>query len=103
MRNRQELWLLHQVGKSYCSRPSAILGIADDWLAYQVDVATLLLGSQVDAMTQDGKQSVESALAELDRRDGAAAPRPERAVRSAFRPLAAPGIRKMKIPENGIW
>lgn len=33
---------LHLVAKSYGRRPSEMVGIADEWAAYQLDVAVLL-------------------------------------------------------------
>jgi hypothetical protein len=41
------------------------LRIEDGWLAYQVDVAALLLGVQVEGATADGKKTAAQALAEL--------------------------------------
>lgn len=102
----------------YGSRPSEILGVRDSWLAYQVDVASLLLGRRVEALTQDGKMSAEAALASLTP-DPALTPNPSPDLRvrrgeigrgeqvrgpaSGFRSLAGPGIVKMKIPDSGIW
>ena len=42
---------LHLVAKSYSRRPSEIIGIVDEWAAYQFDVAVLVegtLGEQTD-------------------------------------------------------
>ena len=42
---------LHLVAKTYQRRPSEIIGIVDEWAAYQFDVAVLVegtLGEQTD-------------------------------------------------------
>lgn len=44
--------LLHLMAKTYSRRPSEIVGVADEWAAYQLDVA-VLLGS-VDDETGGG-------------------------------------------------
>jgi hypothetical protein len=36
---------LHLVAKTYQRRPSEIIGIADEWAAYQFDVAVLVEGT----------------------------------------------------------
>jgi hypothetical protein len=95
------LWLLHQVGTAYSSRPSTILGIKDNWLAYQVDLVTLMLGRRVEELLTEEKLSVTSALERLAAQEdpGPAAP----PAKGTFRSLSRPGIQKMQIPENGIW
>jgi hypothetical protein len=106
------MWLLHQVAQTYSTRPSKVVGIRDDWLAYQFDVAVLLVGQRVERMTADGKVSVAAALASLAAVDGS--------FDSGLRPSAqdARGTsfagqkwrdphgmvsRVMEIPESGIW
>ena len=42
MDNRTEILTLHWVAKTYGQRPSTIVGIADEWAAYQFDVAVLV-------------------------------------------------------------
>lgn len=49
------MWRLFQTAKSCFARPSALLCIADPWLAYQFDAAVSALGN-----------SIESALYETD-------------------------------------
>ena len=65
----------------YGQRPSEILGVDDPWLAYQVDLAAM--------------------LASL--RDGGAPGRPPGNIFGKIAQLAKRGIRKMKIPESGVW
>jgi len=65
----------------YGQRPSEILGVDDPWLAYQVDLAAMLTS------LRDGQPSI----------------RPLGSVFGKIAQLAKRGIRKMKIPENGVW
>jgi hypothetical protein len=98
------LWLLHQVAETYSQRPSEIVGVRDAWVAYQFDVAVLMVGRRVEKITQDGKVSVEAALASLEA-DGAG---PAARSGTSFvgqkwadpRPMVS---KKMAIPESGIW
>jgi hypothetical protein len=55
------------VGQTYACRPSTILGLEDDWLAYQVDVAALSLGSQIEQIISDGETTVTQALDRLEK------------------------------------
>lgn len=41
--------MLDRIGQRYGVRPSSILGITDDWAAFQLDAATLRLGLEIDA------------------------------------------------------
>jgi hypothetical protein len=105
---------LHQVAQTYSSRPSAILGISDSWLAYQVDVATLLLGRQVEKLVADGKTTVGEALKRLEQESG------DRGQGSGDSPSTGSGhggqwtnqkwrdprpmvSKVMAVPESGIW
>lgn len=108
LRNKRELWLLHQVAETYSSRPSEIIGVRDAWIAYQIDVAVLMVGRRVEKMTQDGKVSLEAALASLSLDSAQDAGRPASARGTSFagqkwadpRPMVS---RTMQIPESGIW
>lgn len=95
MRNRRELWLLHQTAATYSCRPSALVGLDEDtWLAYQVDVAALLLGQRVASLTEDGRLSVSAALDRLE------AERPAAGGYRDPRPMVS---RVMAVPESGVW
>jgi hypothetical protein len=43
------MWNLHTLATTYHTRPSAVLGIADDWAAYQFDMAVLSFAQHVEA------------------------------------------------------
>ena len=105
------------MGQTYSSRPSAILGISDSWLAYQVDVAALLLGRRVEAATADGKMTVGEALAAPDtetRGHGDAAIRGHgdtgtrrygdgQGAKQKWRDPRPYVSKVMAVPESGIW
>ena len=102
MQNPAELWLLHSLAETYGQRPALLLGVSDEWAGYQLDVATLTIGRYVDAETADGKQQPRDVL----RRLSAAAPAatPTTADNRHYRRLGGmPGLRKMHVPESGIW
>lgn len=68
MESRTELWRLHNLAQTYGQRPSAVLGIADTWAAFQLDMATMMLGrwveSRLSERNRDGsaKWSIEYLL-----------------------------------------
>lgn len=87
------------LSETYGQRPSAYLGLAaDSWEAYQLDVATLQLGrwaeSKLSEHRKDGRplHTLEELLDE----------EPAKAYAS-LRQSAPSGIRKMRVPESGIW
>jgi hypothetical protein len=49
------------VAEAYGSRPSGVLGIEDDWAAYQLDSAALLLARRVERARID-KRDVAALL-----------------------------------------
>jgi hypothetical protein len=94
--NKQSLWQLDEVARRYGERPSTFLGLApDSWDAYQLDVAVWALGVWV-----------EGKLAERDKQG-----RPVYRLRdllsdaptSGYRSMAMPDVKRMAIPESGVW
>jgi hypothetical protein len=80
---------LKLVSSAYGKRPSEILGVDDPWAAYQLDVVALMATPETVKMAQDVAKRRKAG---------------EKAGRDArFKPLLHPGIRKVKIPESGIW
>ena len=55
MRRRENLWALHSVSTAYGCRPSSILQIEDQWSAYQLDLACLMAGREVERLTLPGE------------------------------------------------
>jgi hypothetical protein len=66
VRNLRQLLRLHNVAEAYGRRPSEVLGVPDEWAAYQLDSAALLLARHVEQARADG----EDVAALLDGRPG---------------------------------
>lgn len=47
-RNKPALWELYRVGEKYHTRPSALVGITDIWLAFDFDHAVTMLGVHIE-------------------------------------------------------
>lgn len=98
MRRPRNLLELHNVAQAYGQRPSTVLGIeGDGWLAYQVDVACLVVARTVEERTAPDEQgrprmSVEEALGE---------PQHRTTGRFADPTPFVSGV--MEIPESGVW
>jgi hypothetical protein len=89
---RRELLTLHSLGAAYGRRPSELVGIADEWAAYQFDAACLTLGRRIEAAVIKN----EDITAILDGQP--AQPDPSR-----FSNVGHLVSRKIKIPESGVW
>jgi len=90
---------------AYSCRASEILGVADPWLAYQVDLACMTVGHRVELMTapdNEGKprMRVEEALRILSPpelwEERESKPRKFRSVKAYVAQQGA-------VPESGIW
>jgi hypothetical protein len=86
--------ILHSVAAAYGCRPSAIVGITNDWVAYQFDIVVLL------AYTREQEQR------QADRDAG----RPSGAFKAnkdqQFKTPPDPSTHKMKavaVPKSGVW
>lgn len=91
------------LAESYGQRPSSLLSIEDGWLAYQVDLAVLVLGREVEQMTapdEKGRRrlSVAEALRRLDPNAEQAKP-----ARGRFRSPRLLTARGLAVPESGVW
>jgi len=73
------------VAKTYGSRPSAIAGIRDGWLAYQFDAAVAVYG-ELPASGGAGALSASHHKGPV-----------------AFRDAHPYVTRRMPIPEEGVW
>ena len=80
---------------AYGCRPSEIAGIEDAAAAFAFDEAVLAVGRRVEAAVREGG-SVEKALRSFGRRRG------EGRYRSV-RQMPGARVRKMRIPESGVW
>lgn len=86
------------MGRRYGQRPSSFLGLdADSWEAFQLDMATLTVGRWIDSkLSERDKQGKPiHRLQDLLREDAEQG--------AAFRSLKSTGLRKMAVPESGIW
>lgn len=50
---RRSLLTLHRLAEAYAQRPSAIVGLTDEWDAFQLDAAALALGRAVEKALHD--------------------------------------------------
>jgi hypothetical protein len=91
---------LDELAKRYGQRPSQVLGIADEWAAYQLDVATLTVGRWVDGkLSERNKQGRPiHRLTDLLRDKPA-----QGQSSSGYRSAAGFVVRKMQIPASGVW
>lgn len=87
------MWNLHNLSSAYGQRPSAIIGISDDWAAYQFDLAVLALGRHVEAGLAD-KRSINSLLE---------TPGDPAKQFGDIRSLARGPLRRVKIGPDGTW
>jgi uncharacterized protein YigE (DUF2233 family) len=71
----------------------------DSWEAYQIDLATLELGTHIEnkLAERDKQGKAKHSLAEL------LADKPEEAAKLSFASLGGMVTRKIAIPESGVW
>lgn len=86
MENRLSLWELHCLATAYGQRPSGILRISDEWAAYQLDVATLLVGREFEVAIRAGKE-----------------PRVKGRQAQVFQDARMMVTRRVRIPKSGVW
>lgn len=97
------------MSSTYNSRPSSILGIQDEWAAYQIDALTLVIGRMVESETASGKKTAGAVLKEMQGRiewkraqAELAGKKPEPGGGS-YRDPRQFVTRRIAIPENGVW
>ena len=103
-RKKGELWRLYCLSTSYGRRPSEILGVDDEWAAYQLDDAVTYLGRWVEAKLSErhrksGKPryTLEYLLREREEEKGS----PGRPVfQSAVKGRA---VKKVRVRPDGTW
>ena len=110
MRRRGNLWALHNVASAYGCRPSEILGVEDPWAAYELDLACLVAGREVERLTMpaEGELGVASSprSSQLSVEEVLGASVQELEARRVARQFADPRVRpmgKMVVPEGGVW
>jgi hypothetical protein len=92
-----ELWKLHLLASEYGQRPSGILGVQDQWAAYELDLACMTVARRAERAMADGK-SVEEALGDSRKGDSRIAP-----TATAYADPRGLVTKRMRIPESGIW
>lgn len=88
VKNKRLLWNLHNLAAAYGKRPADYLEIDDTWLAYQVDLACLIVGREIEGRIRrkapvnwgDKKPATQHTVGSLRAR-----------------------ARKLAVPENGVW
>lgn len=94
------------MGSTYSTRPSSFLGLpADSWEAFQVDLACLRTGREIESKLAERdkngkpKHTVVSILSDFE------PVREQLSVRqeTQYASLREHVTRKVRIPENGIW
>lgn len=94
------------MGSTYSTRPSSFLGLpADSWEAFQVDLACLRLGREIENKLAERdkngrpKHTLTGILAEFEPAREQLSVRQE----TQYASLREHVTRKVRIPENGIW
>lgn len=90
---------LDAVGRAYGVRPSAILGVQDEWAAYQLDVAAVLAGGR----PRDGGGTATPVVIDNRRTVFLTGQPAAPAGKAGFRDPSMYVSRKMRIPESGVW
>ena len=83
--------VLDRMAKRYGQRPSAVLGIDDPWVAYQFDLTVMYVADAPEGGAVSGPPRAPSGVRQ--RRFASLAGGLGKDVK----------VRKMKIPESGIW
>ncbi len=83
---------------NFHQRPSQIVGVSDEWAAYQFDLCVVHFGSWVEGKLaeRDSSGRPKHTLAGL-LDDGTAAQARQ------FAPVSAVGLRKVRVKEDGTW
>lgn len=92
--------ILDSLGQAYGKSPSSYLGIEDRWAAYQFDLSARLIGAhEYEKELEARKTKTGASGASSTARPASPAGKPVK--HASLRDT--PGIKKMTIPEDGIW
>ncbi|MCP4429086.1 MAG: hypothetical protein GY803_31760 [Chloroflexi bacterium] len=85
------------MGKAFGRRPSEIVGVANDWAAYQFDKACMAAGA--DAEEKAYEKAKKSGKGGVD------VPQDESEYQGmgGLRQLAGGTIKRIKVPDSGVW
>jgi hypothetical protein len=88
VREKLNLWRLHNVAEAYGKRPSEILNLETEIGAWSLDEACLMIGRRFEKELQEGKDPF-SSITKVKGKKFSPAPKDEIVI--------------MKIPESGIF
>ena len=103
---------LHYLAKTYGRRPSEYLGVINSWTAYQLDSAVLMAGLDHEAESLNGERNEHKTPRKPGRSGSYHSPKCQLSTRSlpekasgyqSIKTAVGPNIRKVTIPENGVW
>lgn len=87
MKDKNNLWRLYNQSTGYGCRPSDFFELETDLAKWSLNEACLVIGRRFENMLNEGKNPFSSPSV----------------GRGRYAPVANGKIRKIKIPENGIW
>lgn len=88
---------LHLLSKTYGKLPSELIRVPNTWAAYQFDMAVLLAGLDFE------NRAAEDQMGAGKRPSGKKPPKRKDDYQSVKNSGLTRGVRKMQIPESGIW
>jgi hypothetical protein len=86
------------MAREYSQRPSSLLRVSDEWAAYEVDLAAMVVGRWVEGELRKGR-GIEEVLGKMGRHGDAET----RGRGEQFRDARAMVTRKVAIGSSGVW
>ena len=91
MRDKSNLWRLYNIATAYGQRASDFVHLETEIGAWYLDEACLSIGRRFENMLNEGKNPFDALTL------------PSPSGRGGYRPAANSRMKRMKIPENGVW
>jgi len=88
VRDKTNLWRLYNSATAYSKRPSDFFELETEIAKWALDEACLTLGRRYENMFNEGKNPFSEQLS-VDSKQ--------------YSPMPKQGMKRMKIPANGIW
>lgn len=60
MANKVNLWNLYKLAKTWVVRPSDLLNVKDDYIAFCIDEAVATFGDEIEAELQDARDDAKT-------------------------------------------
>ena len=89
MKDKTNLWRLYNSSTAYGKRPSDFMQLETEIAAWALDEACLIVGRRYENMLNEGKNPFSNS----SKVEG----------QKSYAPVPKKGMKRMKIPENGIW